>query len=594
MKISESRLSGLYFFFAFLALVFGFSIYKSFYAVVSPKYLQEVLRNRLEREVELYELKVDVVDFNFFHGIFFQPGLAWKGFHISYSKNCNYVEASSPDIYFAVDLTGLFRRKLELKEVITSQLDLKIIKDYACADDEQITQIDESALKPIAPIIGAKQKVRVEDLAFVKNLPEFRVGKLKLFTERNASRYMDFTNLNIRRAQAGYSFQSDLTFSESFNVGSIPQLKINGNFDENQNIRINSRLREAKLDLEIEPLGDKNFKTTFTVSDFPLQYVLNMLGARYPEVTKLKPLVGEWIHIKTHTVSRWDDFFDKNIIMYFEELRLTGDTAKLISEPFQLKLRDRSLASTSKVKLEMLAMDEIFSYVFTPDLRQHVMNPGIVSGDLSIQTDGKILFDGMWKNMSLFIEPYGLKKNIEILPTKVSYEYDGKEGLFNTKDLALNGAAGDMSISSLTKDGKLTAKFSATNLIANEIWQKLFSASVDFADIDVDLVQDDMLRWKGEAKYRGVRAKEFNVTKGKLKFERNSISDKINWYNEGVSLIGNSNLQTWIADAFDQKLVPEIVRLWKTSYSRDLNKALGVSRLEFFGAKPKFSLILEQ
>lgn len=592
MRISESRLSGLYFFLTFLALVFGFSIYKSFYAVVSPKYLEAVLRARLQKEVTLYELKVDVVEFNFFHGIFFRPGLAWKGFHVSYSKNCNYIEVSSPDVYFSVDLTRLFRRKLELEEVITSQLEVAIIKDYACTENAKPNLQGRTMISP--PAIGVSSRhAAIEELGIVKSLPDFRVGKLKLITERNAARFMEFTNLTIAAKGKAYNFLSDLTFSPDFNMGNIPLLKISGSFDENQNIKINARLREAKLDLEIVPLGDKNFKTTFTVSDFPMQYVLNMLKGRHPELSRIKPMVGEWIHLKTHTVSRWDDFFAKNIVMYFEEFRLTGDFAKLTSEPFQLKLKDRELASTSKIKIEMLAMEEIFPYIFTSELNQLVLNAGQTSGDLSIRTDGKLLFVGIWRNATLFIEPYGLKNNIEVLPTKVSYELSSEGSFFDTKDLAIKGAAGDLHLSSLAKADKVTAKFTASNMVANEMWKKLFSATIDFTDIKVDVIQDESFRWKGEAVFRGFSGRQFDIARGKVEFERNLISDKINWINEHVKLKDSSNLKSWIGDIFEQKIEPDILSHWKSFQSRDLNKDKASEYLELIGSKPRFTLILE-
>lgn len=577
-------------------MVFGFSVYKSFYAVVSPKYLQEVLRARLQKEVNLYELKVDVVDFNFFHGIFFRPGLAWKGFHVSYSKNCNYIEASSPDVYFAVDLTRLFRRKLELEEVIASQLEVTIIKDYACVENQDTLPRSNlqgrAILSPPTTVVGPRSVV-IEDLGIVKNIPDFRVGKLKLITERNAARFMEFTNLSMSAKGKAYNFLSDLTFSPDFNVGNIPLLKISGSFDENHNIKINSRLREAKLDLEIVPLGDKNFKTTFSVSDFPLQYVLNMLKDRYPQLSQMKPMVGQWIHLRTHTVSRWDDFFAKNIIMYFEELRLTGDMAKLSSKPFQLKLKDRALASTSEIKIDMLAMDEILPYVFTPELNQLVLKAGVTNGELSFRTDGKLIFDGIWRDATLFIEPYGLKKNIEVLPTRVNFEFSSQESFFATKDLAIKGAAGDLHLSSFAKDGNLTAKFTASNMVANEIWQKLFSANIDFTDIHVDVIQDESFRWKGEARFRGFSGRQFDIAKGKVQFERNLISDKISWVNEQVKLKEGSHLKTWISDVFEQKVDPNILSHWKSYLQRDLNKSNGIEHLELIGSKPRFILVLE-
>ncbi len=597
MKIAESRLSGLYFFLVFLALVIGFSLYKSFYAVVSPKYLQEVLRARLEKEVTLYELQLELVDFHFFKGIFFKPGLAWKGFHISYSKNCNYIEATSPDIYFAVDLTRLFRRRLELEEVIANQLEIKIIKDYACneiVEEEATRQPAQTASFSETVNLRSASGAQNNELSFVKNLPDFRVAELKLHTERNLSRYLEFKNLSVLAKGNAYHYQSDLSFSKSLNVGSMPSLKLSGSFDEAHNIQITSRLREASLNLKVEPLGDKNFKTTFSVSDFPLQYVINMLRDRYPSLNQLEPLGSQWIHMRSHTVSHWNDFFEKNLILYVEDFRLSGDVIKLESKPFQFNLKDRKLVSSSTMKVDMLSVNQVLPFLFTPEIKSAVLKPGIVSGDLVLRTGLDVDFSGVWRDATVFIESYGMKKNMEVLPTKFTFESNENEIFFATDNLALRGVGGNLQMSIFENPERLTAKFSGTNIVASEIWLKIFGATIDFVDMNIDFVQEQELRWKGNASFRGFKGKQFDVERGTLQFDKNSIQQKMTIIHDRVEIKEQAYLQNWLGDIFDQKLIPNKLRQWKVTQTIDNGSDSSMQSLDFFGSSPQFQLSLKQ
>src|SRR5690606_24277362 len=126
------------------------------------------------------------------------------------------------------------------------------IKDYTCEHNRVASTA--AARRPAqfttANFSANSNMSEAKELFLVKNLPDFRVGQLRLFTERNLRRYMEFKNLSITAKRSTYNFQSDLGFSPSLNVGSLPTLNITGSFDQSHNIQITSRLREARMDLK--------------------------------------------------------------------------------------------------------------------------------------------------------------------------------------------------------------------------------------------------------------------------------------------------------------------------------------------------------